>query len=237
MYQNTINFSSFYATPLGGIAQRIIESKISEYWPNTRGMNVLGIGFSGPYLNILHSQSERSVSVAPTSELGCSRLESEKNRTCIAKDLSLPFSDLSFDRILVIHSLEFSEAVQQMLREIWRILSEGGRLIIIVPNRRGLWSLLESTPFGFGQPYSTTQLARLLDDNMFVTLRSSSALFMPPFKHRMFFSSSMACEKAGKICLPTMGGVAFLEATKQIYAGTTASAVTKNSKFAAITGQ
>ena len=27
-----------------------------------------------------------------------------------------------------------------MMRELWRVLADGGRMIVVAPNRRGLWA-------------------------------------------------------------------------------------------------
>ena len=38
----------------------------------------------------------------------------------------------------------------------------GGRLLIVVPNRRGVWARSDTTPFGHGRPYSRSQITHLL---------------------------------------------------------------------------
>ena len=59
------------------------------------------------------------------------------------------------------------EVVRPMLREVWRILAADGRLILVVPNRLGLWARLEHTPFGHGHPFTPPQLVALLTENLF----------------------------------------------------------------------
>ena len=92
----------------------------------------------------------------------------------------LPLADASVDRLLGVHCLEASERVGPLLREMWRVLTPEGRLLLIVPNRRGIWARLDTTPFGHGRPYSRGQLERLLTDALFTPLEWTSALFMPP---------------------------------------------------------
>ena len=69
--------------------------------------------------------------------------------------------DFSVDRVLLVHGLESSEYQRELLREVWRVLTGEGRLLVVAPNRRGIWARLERTPLGWGQPYSTGQLSRL----------------------------------------------------------------------------
>ena len=56
------------------------------------------------------------------------------NRVVISEDDELPFQDSSIDRLIVVHSMECTEHLRPMLKEIWRILRGDGRLIIVVPS-------------------------------------------------------------------------------------------------------
>jgi hypothetical protein len=108
-----------------------------------------------------------------------------------------------------------------MMREVWRVLASGGRMIIVVPNRQGLWARFESTPFGRGLPYSSRQLSMVLRENMFTPYQTEKALFIPPTRSRMVLSSAPAMEEIGHRWFPAFAGVTIIEATKQIYAGHT----------------
>lgn len=93
-----------------------------------------------------------------------------------------------------------------MLREAWRVLAGGGRLIIVVPNRRGLWARRDMTPFGYGHPYSAGQLSRLLRDCLFTPAQTTHALFVPPFRWRVLHRSALAWERAGERWFPRFAG-------------------------------
>ena len=47
--------------------------------------------------------------------------------------------------------LEMTNDPGTLLREAWRVLAAGGRLLVVVPNRRGLWARMDTTPFGHGR--------------------------------------------------------------------------------------
>src|SRR5207247_10820289 len=104
------------------------------------------------------------------------------------------------------------------LRAIWRVLAGGGRLLIVGPNRRGIWARLDRTPFGSGRPYTMSQLSQLLRDEQFTPVGSDAALFIPPATSRVRLRSAPAWERIGKRWFPTLAGVLLVEATTHIYA-------------------
>jgi ubiquinone/menaquinone biosynthesis C-methylase UbiE len=53
----------------------------------------------------------------------------------LADENVLPFPDRSMDRIVMVHCLESTAEVRTVLRECWRVLADGGRLIAVVANR------------------------------------------------------------------------------------------------------
>ena len=140
------------------------------------------------------------------------------NRATLAEEGELPLPDFSVDRVLLVHGLEFSEQTRPLLKEIWRVLAGGGRLIVVVPNRRGIWARLDNTPFGQGSPYTPSQLSHLLREEGFTPERNAAALFVPPTISRVMLRSAPLWEKIGARWFSAFGGVVMVEATKQIYA-------------------
>jgi hypothetical protein len=106
-----------------------------------------------------------------------------------------------------------------MLREIWRVMADGGRLIVVAPTRAGLWSQIDRSPFYQGHPYSPGQLAALMRANMFAPLRQTRALFMPPTRSRLAMRMAPAVERFGQRWLGRFAGVSVIESGKQLYAG------------------
>jgi len=105
-----------------------------------------------------------------------------------------------------------------LLREAWRVLKDDGRLLIIAPNRTGMWAYQESTPFGHGLPYSAGQLGRLLAGGLFRVERRDAALWMPPSRMRVVLRGAPLFEQAGRKMAPGLAGVTLTEAVKDVYA-------------------
>lgn len=227
MASDVVDLRDFYLTGLGQVARRMIRRAVRRVWPDLRAMRLLGIGYATPFLSAVSPDTERTAAVMPAT-LGVLGWPREGgNLVALVDEGELPFADFSIDRVLLVHALETSEEVRPLLKEIWRVMAGGGRLLIVAPNRRGIWARRDLTPFGSGRPYSVSQLSQLLRDEMFTPVGNDSALFIPPAKSRMMLRSAAAWERIGHRWFPHFAGVVLVEATKQIYAKPTATRVPK----------
>ena len=218
MWSDVVDLHEFYRSQLGQVARRLIRGRIRAFWPEVRGMTVLGLGYATPYLRQFLGEAERVFALAPMAQ-GVMRWPSDKpSLVTLADETELPLADLSIDRLLIVHAAEYSENQRAMMREAWRVLSGNGRLLMIIPNRRGIWACIESTPIGHGRPYSPGQLKRLLKDCLFTPELSENALYLPPTQRRMLLHSAPAFERIGSRYFNAISGVILVEATKQIYA-------------------
>jgi SAM-dependent methyltransferase len=213
----------FYDGRIGQVARRLILKRLRAQWPNLTGQRVLGFGYAAPYLRPLVGEAERTIAAIPEA-LGPEALgvapwgAGGRSLTTLVDELALPFPDSFFDCLLVIHGLEAAEAQRPFLRELWRVLTPAGRLIVVAPNRASLWAQMETSPFGHGQPYTRGQLERLLEQSLFRPEHWDAALFMPPFGGRRSLRSGQAWERVGTRVWPRLAGVHIVEATKSLYA-------------------
>ena len=209
---------SFYGSARGSVACRLVRRKLLDIWPDLARQQVLGLGFASPYLRAWRGQAARCIAASPTP-IGPARWpQIAANLACAVEEQSLPFPDLSFDRVLLVHGLEAADSPRAMLREVWRVLKDDGRLLVVTPNRIGLWAQVESTPFGHGQPYSSGQIGRLLTNQMFRVERREFALYVPPTRVRLLLRSAHLWEQIGRAAVPNLGGVTITEAIKDSYA-------------------
>ncbi|HXO03857.1 MAG TPA: methyltransferase domain-containing protein, partial [Stellaceae bacterium] len=198
MASDVVDLRDFYRTALGQVARRMIRQAVRRVWPDLHGMRLLGIGYPSPFLSAISPDTERTIALMPASLGVLAWPPDGANLALLADEGELPFADYSMDRVLLIHALETSEQAGTMLKEVWRVLAGGGRLLIIAPNRRGIWARLDRTPFGSGRPYTMSQLSQLLRDEQFTPVGSDAALFIPPAKGRMIMRSAPAWERIGK---------------------------------------
>lgn len=142
----------------------------------------------------------------------------ERDSTSVlVEDDDLPLPDAYFDRVMLVHALDHCSDPAALLREAWRVLAPGGRLIAVVPNRRGLWAQSELSPFGYGRPYSGGQLKDLLKSCQFNVLDDREALFMPPSRKRAILRAARTWESIGRRIWPVFGGILVVEAEKVVF--------------------
>jgi SAM-dependent methyltransferase len=189
----------YYRTNLGRAAQAVIRGRLVEYWPEAKGQTVVGYGFAA---------------VMPWPP-GMS------NVSVLSEETLWPLETGQVDKLVVLHGLEATERVAALLHECWRVLGPGGRAMFIVPNRTGMWSRRESTPFGFGRPYSMGQLEATLRRESFFPERGAALLYQPPSHRRLWLKSGAFWERLGR-SMPMLlaAGVLMVEATKQVQAPT-----------------
>ncbi len=225
MYRSVYDFKAFYNGKVGRVFRRVVQARIREIWPDVKGLRVMGCGYAVPYLrSFKDDQPERVFAVMPAGREWETCVhdwpQDAPNAAVLAESGELPFETNSIDRVLMIHDIEFSEALKPALQEIWRVLKSQGRLMVVVPNRAGLWARADWSPFGQGTPYSLTQIEYHLRDNLFVHERTEGALFMLPLKAHLNLKSAGVMEKVGRVLFPFMAGAYIVEVSKQIYATT-----------------
>ncbi len=217
MAVDVLDLRSFYATPLGQTAYRLLSAAVSARWGDCARQRVLGVGYATPYLDAVRAGCERAIAFMPAEQGVVNWPASGPSSSALVDITALPLPDSVIDRALVIHALEAADQPYEFLAEVWRILAPGGRMIVIAPSRAGVWARVDSTPFGHGQPYSRSQLRNLLRETMFSPLHWCEALYAPPFEKPFLLRSAPAFEKIGaRLSLPG-AGVHLVEATKQLY--------------------
>ena len=218
MYTDVVDLRDFYDTSLGQVATRMLRRQIRLIWPSVGGLSLLGLGYASPYLRPFLGEAERVTAFMPAAQGVLNWPKEGPGVAALVDEAELPLQDSSVDRILLVHAVECSEQVRDLLGEVWRVLAAGGRVIVVVPNRRGIWARLDRTPFGAGHPYTHGQLSKLLRDAAFTPVGTASALCVPPTSRRMMLSAAGAWETVGTRWFPGFAGVVLIEATKQIYA-------------------
>ena len=220
MRETATRLEQFYASPLGLAARDMAARRLATLWPDLAGRNVLGFGYSWPYLAPYEAGTNRLVMAMPEGQGAIAHQGKRGVSTVLTQGQALPFSDASFDRILAIHAIEEDETTAATLAELYRVLAPEGRIVIICANRAGLWARADSLPFGAGRPYSRRQLKAALQNAKFTPTVGANALYIPPVRSFARPSLLRGAERFGETVWPRFSGLVLVEAIKQLYAPT-----------------
>ena len=138
MWSDVVDLNEFYASRMGLVARRMIRRRLRQIWPDVRGLAVLGLGYATPYLHQFRDEAERTIAVMPAPQGVTHWPHNDRGLVCLSEETDLPLPDLCIDRLVLVHAVENSENLRLMMREAWRVLSDSGRLVVVVPNRRGI---------------------------------------------------------------------------------------------------
>ena len=215
---SVVELREFYATDLGREVAALLSRYVQEWWPEAPNDVVLGLGYPTPFLGHLPARACLTAIMMPAAQGAAYWPVGQLNLTLLGEEDALPFADHSLNRVMLVHMVENSEHLRRMLQEVWRCLTPGGRVLAIVPNRRGIWARSPRSPFAHGQPFTQRQLRDVFADREFTILRCQGALHIPPAHARWVLRLARAFEQISSLLFPMFGGVILLEAEKQIYA-------------------
>ncbi|SFV07447.1 Methyltransferase domain-containing protein [Methylobacterium sp. 174MFSha1.1] len=217
MSLDVTDLRAFYASPLGAVAQRLVGRTVHRMLGSVSGLRVMGLGYAVPYLGPVRHAAERTLAFMPATQGVTHWPGSGRSASCLVDPTMMPLPDAALDRVMLIHAIEAVESPAELMQEVWRVLTPGGRLIVAVPNRRGLWARRDATPFGHGQPYSRSQLGRLMRDTLFSPEDWAETLYVPPVEGWLTLRTASAWERVGTGLSLPFAGLHVVEATKQLH--------------------
>ena len=216
MFEDAAEFHDYYRSRQGRHVAMRLRRRLTDFW--SRSANGCNAAF-GYAPQLLRADDHPAVLNFAPMRLGPYDWPPKgPGRTVLVNGRSLPLLDVQLDRLLLIHALEFDSNPSRLLDECWRVLDGAGRLLVMVPNRNGLWARAERTPFGHGRPFSRGQLRKLLQDHGFTPVEARTMLFMPPAALGLFLRFGPQIERLGRNWSPAVGGVLLVEAQKNLYA-------------------
>ncbi|QYX57699.1 methyltransferase domain-containing protein [Roseovarius sp. SCSIO 43702] len=215
--QDLRNF--YYRSALGRAAQKTLREQIARFWPEAKGQTVAGFGFAVPFLRPYLAEARRVVGLMPAQQGVIAWPQGMPNVSVLCEETFWPLETGRVDKLLVAHALEVSERPAEVVRECWRVLGPGGSALFMLPNRAGLWSRSDRTPFGYGRPYSQGQLESFLKAEGFIPERHVTTLYQPPSERRFWRKTAGVMERmGGRLSILGAGGVVIVEASKRVQA-------------------
>ena len=143
---DVLSLQSFYGSPLGGVARRLIGRVIRERWDSSAGLSIAAVGYGAPYLDRFRDGARRCLALMPAN-----RASRSGRKPDVAPQRS---STRKCCRCLTAPSTGCCSLTRwrrpigrtRCSKNSWRITAPEGRMIVIVPSRRGVWARTDSTP-------------------------------------------------------------------------------------------
>ena len=218
-FLNALHLKQFYSSDLGKHVTRHLKHVTGKTWPHHGDDTILAIGYPTPIWE--RDKAPSSLIIAMPAEQGAVRwpkAEYGASKTIVSHDAELPVPSNSINRVVLLHALETSPDIGALMKEIYRVLVPNGRVLLMAPNRLGLWSRSSNSPFGYGRPFSIAEIKSLLEHGELTFKRRRTWMFMPPTHNRVLLRAIRVVEFLGEFFLPMCGGIHLVEAEKQIYA-------------------
>lgn len=215
--QDLRNF--YYRSAIGRAAQKAVRDRMLRIWPEAKGQTVAGFGFAVPLLRPYLAEARRVIAFMPGPQGVMPWPAGMPNVAVLTEETHWPIDTGRIDKLVLMHGLESSERPSQLLEECHRVLGPGGKVLFVVPNRAGLWSRSDATPYGFGRPYTQSQLETQLRSHGFMPETHATALHQPPSPRRFWMKTGPVWERSGqRFGLPLPAGVLMVEASKRVQA-------------------
>ncbi|NLO89947.1 MAG: class I SAM-dependent methyltransferase [Clostridia bacterium] len=202
-------YDAWYETEMGSLVHEIEKEVIFELLKPQKGQRVLDLGCGTGLYSIELAKMGLKVTGIDISEkmISYARKKSENLgldiRFIVQDAHSLPFEDDTFDRVVSVTALEFFPEPTRALREAYRVLKPGGRMVIGVIGANSPWSARyekkakeeEDSVFRHARFYTAEELLSLLPE---VEGTAVKALYFPPDRENFDRDKALAMERQGR---------------------------------------
>jgi hypothetical protein len=132
MKPTAYDFKEFYGTPTGAVVQSAVADAVQKLWPDMKNRRVAVFGYADCYASLFDA-CDRNVFFMPPDQGAYPWPTGHKNRVVISARTALPMETNSVDGVILIHSLEFTnaEGSPYSLSQLQRYL----RAALFIPER------------------------------------------------------------------------------------------------------
>ena len=210
-----VGLCEWFALPPGRSLLAVESHALRAVWPSLFSKVAVQLGCAGPadLLEACNAQVRVVLDLPGIAGAPMARVHGVPEQ--------LPFDSRSVDIMLLPHTLEFADDPHQVLREVSRVLTPEGSVIILGFNPFSLWGLWRLLRSRRSPPWngSFLQLARIKDWLKlldFEFTRGSMLYYRPPLANETNMDRLRFLEKAGDRWWPMAGAVYLLVAKKRV---------------------
>ncbi|MBI5893244.1 MAG: class I SAM-dependent methyltransferase [Deltaproteobacteria bacterium] len=209
-------YDAWYETPLGSLCDRLEKDAIFSLFKPKGFVLDMGCG-TGNYTFEIEKRGGKAIGI----DVSIDMILSAKNKAAakgmksffvVGNAEKMPFKNNSFDGVLEVAVLCFTNHIDKVIRETYRILKPEGMIAIGELNRFSYWaflrrlkSLFKKSIYKNARFYSIKALCKILGNAEFKDLRWSSCLHFPPINSKWFLKGCKFFENISKLLFPKNG--------------------------------
>jgi len=216
-------YDAWFNTPKGRLAWQFELRMLLGALKPCRGERILDAGCgTGRLAQELAARGAEvtGVDVSPAMlEIARKKMQGKKAVFLRADVTVLPFAPASFDAAVCFTVLEFIPEPEEALRELWRVIRPGGRMVIGVLNRLSPWAAARKGRgvFASARFYSPGEMRRLILSTIPAPrgrLQQTAAVYFPPrLKGGLLWGAGLF-ELAGRLIARPFGAVVVFRVDK-----------------------
>ncbi|MDI2090607.1 hypothetical protein [Commensalibacter oyaizuii] len=208
-----------------------IQYKLAQIWPNLYGLSLLTLGQTTTLTpeTIWYPSYHIHGQLNTNNPILYNAMSISKQQACCFLIESFPFQECSFDRIVYIYD-DFitKDQFEQLLRSCWKTLDDSGKIIMLLPNKLGWWSLIDNLSLRYRNTFLMQKLNRILTQHLFRISHYERVLYFPPkLMNNMSLRSNRILEFLGLFFVPFLGGYHLIEIEKNLCAPITVAPLKK----------
>lgn len=216
-----------------------LQYKLAQLWPNLYGLSLFTLGqtFSlVPHSTWFpHYHLHGVLDSIPNDLLKHLHYYNQKacfyNQKvfCFSVD-SFPLQECSIHRILYAHDAKITQQqFSLLLRSFWETLDDNGKIILLLPNKLGWWSVIDNLSLRYRNAFFIQKLNLILNQHMFRISHYERVLYFPPkIMNTLSLRANKILEFTGLFFVPFLGGYHLIEIEKNLYAPITVAPLKKN---------
>lgn len=220
-------------SPIGAMLFERENELLQEALSDVFGFELLQIGSWGPPRELLKSaRTQHARWLAPDAR-GPDAVRSLCHE--------LPIANASVEAVLLPHTLEHEAHPHELLREVERVLTGEGNVVICGFNPFSAWGLRHRLSRAGFPP----QIGRMLSEHRlrdwlvllgFEVISTREYLFTPPWKHGLSPRQRRWLEEQGRRIVPVLNGAYVMKACKRVHGLTPIRPLALRSRKAAVVG-
>ncbi|MBO8128593.1 MAG: methyltransferase domain-containing protein [Peptococcaceae bacterium] len=219
------DYDRWYETPLGSMVEKLEYDLFYKIAKPKAGEKALDAGCGTGRLALDLAGKGVSVTGIDTSEamlaIARSKVQDQNKVQFLRGNMeAIPAASETFTLVIAFTSLEFTGQPEAAVRELWRMVRPGGRLIVAALNAWSPWAWWRSrktghSVFAKAHFFSPWELLRLLARNTGERcLVWNTAVFIPPGANSCIIKTAPVWEVAGRLFFKPLGALIIVRVDK-----------------------